>query len=123
METPATPPQSEPGQEYGHLPTENFEQRDLCSCLLDGLSGAFLSRVARQLLGCLASASADNIPLVVAKELQSNSGRMTYNYVLDVDASGATMSESLLMTASDLWLLIWVREISHHNMVKVVLSR
>jgi hypothetical protein len=65
-----------------------------------------------------------NIPLVIAKELQLSSGKMANYYVLNVDASGATISESPLplVTVSNLWFLIPVHEISYRNMIKAVFS-
>lgn len=91
-----------------YLPSESFDQGDLCACLHHGISGAFLSRAAGQILAYLRSTSLESIPLVVARELQSTAGRVSDNFIVDVDSSGATISELVPATANELWLCIRV---------------
>ena len=68
-----------------------------------------MSRAAKQLLGHLVDLKTVDIPLVIAKELGTNSGRVVNRYIIYVDITGVPMAEIWPVTTKNLWSFIRVR--------------
>jgi len=73
------------------------------------VNGESRSRATKQLLGPLIEVDPAMIELTIARELQSVPGDMLPNNVADIDATGATISESFTRSANELWTLLQVR--------------
>lgn len=78
-----------------------YDDTDLCTCLVEGLAGAFQSRAANQVLGFLSKATLEDAHLVIAKALQSPGVRICA--VWSTYEAGKVNEYVLLHSTAELW--------------------